>query len=453
MKKILIFGGVLLAIIALIVFNKMTSKKGVFNVYAEVKRGTFEIAVSNSGELIAEKSIDIKGPEIGQGDDHGPGQQQGNQQSRGAGGGGGGGNQARGGGGDMHAAELKIQDIVPEGTIVKAGDYIAQLDRSSYANTLKDELENLTTLQTNVEMKVLDTAVVLTNLRDDIKNQKYVVEQAGITLAQSKYEPPATIRQAEISLDRAKRSLEQKRKGYELKVAQNLSEINHQKQHLERGTRLVKDLQDYLAKFTITAPTDGMVIYKKERNGTKRKAGSNVNPFDRVIATLPDLSSMVSKVYVNEIEISKVKQGQKVVINVDAFPKKSYSGTVYTIANIGEVLPNSDAKMFEVQVKVDGSDPALRPTMTTGNKIIIKTFDNVVFIPSECVQAGTDSIPFVYEKNKTKQIVVLGASNEKHVIVEKGLEAGTTIYLVPPAEPDKFKLVGQDLVAFSKVRK
>jgi HlyD family secretion protein len=453
MKKILIFGGVLLAIIALIVFNKMTSKKGVFNVYAEVKRGTFEIAVSNSGELIAEKSIDIKGPEIGQGDDHGPGQQQGNQQSRGAGGGGGGGNQARGGGGDMHAAELKIQDIVPEGTIVKAGDYIAQLDRSSYANTLKDELENLTTLQTNVEMKVLDTAVVLTNLRDDIKNQKYVVEQAGITLAQSKYEPPATIRQAEISLDRAKRSLEQKRKGYELKVAQNLSEINHQKQHLERGTRLVKDLQDYLAKFTITAPSDGMVIYKKERNGTKRKAGSNVNPFDRVIATLPDLASMVSKVYVNEIEISKVKQGQKVVINVDAFPKKSYSGTVYTIANIGEVLPNSDAKMFEVQVKVDGSDPALRPTMTTGNKIIIKTFDNVVFIPSECVQAGTDSIPFVYEKNKTKQIVVLGASNEKHVIVEKGLEAGTTIYLVPPAEPEKFKLVGQDLVAFSKVRK
>jgi HlyD family secretion protein len=451
MKKILIFGGVLLAIIALIVFNKMTSKKGVFNVYAEVKRGTFEITVSNSGELMAEKSIDVKGPEIGGGDDHGPGQQ--GNQGRAPGGGGGGGNQARGGGGDMHAAELKIQDIVPEGTIVKAGDYIAQLDRSSYANTLKDELENLTTLQTNVEMKVLDTAVVLTNLRDDIKNQKYVVEQAGITLAQSKYEPPATIRQAEISLDRAKRSLEQKRKGYELKVAQNLSEINHQKQHLERGTRLVKDLQDYLAKFTITAPSDGMVIYKKERNGTKRKAGSNVNPFDRVIATLPDLASMVSKVYVNEIEISKVKQGQKVVINVDAFPKKSYSGTVYTIANIGEVLPNSDAKMFEVQVKVDGSDPALRPTMTTGNKIIIKTFDNVVFIPSECVQAGTDSIPFVYEKNKTKQIVVLGASNEKHVIVEKGLEAGTTIYLVPPAEPEKFKLVGQDLVAFSKVRK
>ena len=439
MKRVLIIGGIILAITALIVFNKMTSKRGVVNSWAEVKKGTFEVTVSNSGELMAERSIDIKGPEIGQSN---------NDQGRGPGGQG---NQMRGG--DMHAADLKIQDIIPEGTIVKEGDYIAQLDRSAYTNTLKDALDNLKVLQTNVDMKILDTAVVLTSLRDDIKNQRYVVEEADITLAQSKYEPPATIRQAEIALDKAKRSLEQLIKSYELRVAQNLSNINHEKMHLDKGTRLVSDLQDYLSKFTITAPASGMVIYKKDRNGTKRKAGSSINPFDRVIATLPDLSSMISKVYVNEIEISKVKQGQKVVINVDAFPKKTYSGLVSAIANIGEVLPNSDAKMFEVQVRVDGSDPDLRPTMTTGNKIIIKTFDNVVYVPSECVQTGADSIPFVYVKNKTKQIVVLGESNEKNVIVEKGLTAGTTIYLVPPEQAEKFRLVGQDLVADMKVHK
>ena len=129
----------------------------------------------------------------------------------------------------MHAMELKIQDIVPEGTVVNEGDYIAQLDRTSYANTLKDAQETLTTYKTNVEMKVLDTAVVLTNLRDDIKNQRYVVEEAGITLAQSKFEPPATIRQTEIALDKAQRNLQQLIKGYQLRIAQNLSEINHEK--------------------------------------------------------------------------------------------------------------------------------------------------------------------------------------------------------------------------------
>ena len=190
MKRAFIIIGIVVAIAALIVFNRMTSKNKTYNTFAEVKKGLFEITVTNTGELIAEKSVDIKGPEIPQNNERGPG----------------------GRGGFMYAMDLKIQDIVPEGTIVKEGEYIAQLDRTSYANTLKDALENLQTYQTNVEMKILDTAVVLNNLRDDIKNQKYVVEEAEITLAQSKYEPPAIIRQAKITLDKAKRSLEQRKK-------------------------------------------------------------------------------------------------------------------------------------------------------------------------------------------------------------------------------------------------
>ena len=436
MKRILITGGVLIAIIALIAFNKITSKNKVTNSFSEAKKGIFEITVTNSGELIAEKSIDIVGPTIGQGN-----QQQGGNQGR------------QGGGHDMRAMDLKIQDMVPEGTLVNQGDYVAQLDRSSYNNTLKDELTNLQTMTSQMEMKVLDTAVVLTNMRDDIKNQKYVVEEAEITLSQSKFEPPATIRKAETALDRAKRTLDQKKRSYQLSISQTLADINHQQSHLDREIQLVKDLQTFLTKFTITAPSSGMVIYKKERNGNKRKIGSNLNPFDMVIATLPDLSSMISKIYVNEIEISKVKIGQPVELKVDAFPSKAYTGKVIFIANIGEQLPNSDSKMFEVQIKIDGSDPDLRPTMTTGNKIIIHTFKDVISIPTECVQTGTDSVPFVYLKNNTKQIVLLGESNEKSIIVEKGIEAGVNIYAIQPQETEKFKLKGTELIPEIKAHK
>ena len=71
MKRILVIGAVLAAIIALIVFNKMTSKNKVNNSFTEVKKGLFEISVTNSGELIAERSIEIKGPELGMGMDRG----------------------------------------------------------------------------------------------------------------------------------------------------------------------------------------------------------------------------------------------------------------------------------------------------------------------------------------------------------------------------------------------
>ena len=190
-----------------------------------------------------------------------------------------------------------------------------------------------------------------------------------------------------------------------------------------------------------------MVIYKDEFNGTKRKAGSQVNPFDRVIATLPDLSTMISKTYVSEIEINKVEKGQKVTMTIDALPGKSFSGTVTNVANIGEQLGNSDAKMFEVLIKVEGISSELRPSMTTYNKIIIKSFDDVVYIPTECVHTGTDGIPFVYKKNKTRQIVVLGEMNEKNIIIKQGLESGTSLYLIAPDEASKFKLVGKDLIA------
>jgi hypothetical protein len=137
---------------------------------------------------------------------------------------------------------------------------------------------------------------------------------------------------------------------------------------------------------------------------------------------------------------------------VDAFPEKAYTGTVMSVANIGEQLPNADAKVFEVQIEVDGSDPILRPSMTTGNKIITKTISDVTYIALESVQAGVDSIPFVYMKNGTKQVVVLGESNENNVVVEQGLEPGIQFYLSTPANPESFKMVGLDLITVIKDR-
>ena len=417
MKRTLIITGIIVvvAIIALIVISKLTSKKEIANLYAQAEKGQFDIIVTTTGELQAENSTDINGPEF--------------TQTR-----------------NIRMMDIKIQDIIPEGTEVKKGDYVATLDRTSFDNTLKDEQDKLVTYQTNLEVKTLDTAVTLSNLRDNIKNLKYSVEEAAITLQQSKYEPPTTIRQAEISLDKAERSLDQSIKGYGLRFEQAKADMRTTLYNLNEQRRRVADLQKVLSGFIITAPSPGMVIYKRDRLGNKRKLGSSVSPWDNVVATLPDLSKMISKTYVNEIDVSKVKPGQKVSIIVDAFPERTYTGVVSSVANIGEQLPNADAKVFEVLIKVDGSDPILRPSMTSGNKIVTKTINDVTFIPLECVQAGADSIPFVYTKNKTRQIVVLGESNENNVVIEKGIEKGATVYLSTPTAPDKFKLTGEALI-------
>jgi len=411
---IITLGVVAFAVIALFVFNKLTSKKESDGLYAEAIKGDFEIAITASGEIMAENSVEIKAPEISMGR-------------------------------DFHASDLKIQDMVPEGTEVKEGDYIATLDKTQFDNMLKDERERLSTFRNNLEMKKLDTAVTLTALRDGLRNQKHTVEEAEITLRNSKFEPPTTIRQAEINFDRQKRLLEQKEKGYKLRVAKAKRDIATQTMWCNRIDRRVASLEEVLAGFIIKAPSPGMVVYKRDHHGAKIKTGSSINAFDRTVATLPDLSSLLSKIYVSEVEISRVKQGLDVDVRIDAFPDKQYKGKVYTVANIGEQLENSETKVFEVMVKLDRPDPLLRPSMTTTNKVIINTFKDVISIPTECIHAEADGMPFVYTKNKTKQFVVTGESNEKNIIIEHGLKPRQLVYTIQPENADEFKTEGEDL--------
>jgi len=156
--------------------------------------------------------------------------------------------------------------------------------------------------------------------------------------------------------------------------------------------------------------------------------------------------------YVNEIDISKLTKGQKVRIGVDAFPEKKFTGEVFEVANIGQQLPNTDAKVFEVRIELNERDTVLRPSMTTSNMVITQVLDSVLFIPLEAVHAN-DSLTYVYTRDGKKQVVVLGESNENHIIVEMGLNKGDKLYLSMPGDPESFKYAGLELIEEIQRRK
>lgn len=414
-----IFTGLIVGLLAvgMIVFAKLISGSDKENKYfTEARKGDLEITVAGTGELITEKAVDIRGPAIVR--DY-----------------------------RFRLGSIKITDLVPEGTMVKKGDYIATLDKTAFDNKLKDERIELMNLEADLERKILDTAVVLQAFRDDIINQKYAVSEASIKVEQSKYEPPATIRLAELDLGRSERMLDQKIRSYRLRRAQITKEIQNHQYYIRRQIREVKEYEDVIDGLTVNSPGDGMVIYRKDRMGAKIKTGSSLWPYDLVVATLPDLSVMLSKIYVSEIEIGKVREGLPVEITVDAFTDRTFRGKVESVARIGELLPNSDSRVFEVQIKLDDSDPALRPLMTTNNRIIINTFRNVIFVPVESLHAGADNIPFVYTKDGTRQIVIPGDSDGKNVIIEQGLAEGTPVWLSVPENAGKFSIEGRELIA------
>jgi HlyD family secretion protein len=417
MKRSVIITSVVIGamVLGIIIYALAGEKDNIAMLEVPVTRGNFEVLVTVTGELQAERSEQITGPQ--------------ELRSR-----------------NLRIGNIRIQDLIPEGTVVDSGDYVALLDRSESDNALKDMEDALDRAEAQYTRTQLDTTITLSNLRDELINLEYNLEERNLTLEQSRFEPPATIRQAEISLDRSERALEQAKQNYQLRIKQAHEDMNEASINLSQQRRRYQEMLDVLDKFTIRAPKSGMVIYHREWNGQRRTVGSNISPWDLTVATLPDLSSMLSRTYVNEIDVSKIQAGQEVRIGVDAFPERQYSGIITRVANVGEQMPNTDAKVFEVLIKVREYDPILRPAMTTSNIIVTKTFDDVLYVPLEAININ-DSIPYVYKRGGTRQIVVLGGSNDNHVVVEQGLEENDRVYLTVPENPDRYRLAGEELIA------
>jgi HlyD family secretion protein len=401
-------------ITGLILYSVLSGKEKDLVLETKVEFGQFEISVMVTGELQAAREIEIQAPAT--------------LRSR-----------------NLRIRSVMIQDLIPEGTVVDSGDWVASLDRSDADNTLKDIMDDLEQSESSYTRTKLDTTMQLRELRDQLINLRFGMEEAEITLEQSQYEPPATIRQAEISLEKATRSFEQAEQNYSLKVRQAQASMRESEIEMAKDQRRKVEMEEALSQFDIVAPAGGMVIYKKDWDGEKRTVGTEINTWDLTVATLPDMSSMISKTYVNEIDISRLSRGQLVRVGVDAFPEKKFNGRVVEVANIGQQLPNTDAKVLEVRIELREKDTILRPSMTTSNEIITQVLDSVLYVPLEAVHAN-DSLTFVYTIDRRKEIVVLGPSNENYIVVEQGLKKGERLYLSMPADEETFKYAGLELM-------
>lgn len=405
-KNLLIAGGVVVGLVILYFAIGSTQSDERGDILVQANKGLFQINVTTTGELEAKNSVKIMGPT---------------------------------GLRSFRIWNVNIQKIIEEGTVVKKGDFVASLDPSELVNKMKDgettlEQENSKYIQTQ-----LDTTLQMREARDELVNLKYGVEEKEIKLDQSQYEPPATIKQAEIDLDKAKRAYEQATENYKIKHLQNIAKMREVAALLTKAQRELEAMNTLMAKFTITAPEDGMLIYRKGWDGKPIKEGSQVSAWDPVVATLPDLSVMMSRTYVNEVDVRKIKAGQLVEIGLDAFPEKRLKGEVINVANVGEQRPNSDAKVFQVNVQVHGTDALLRPAMTTSNSIIALSMIDAIFIPLECLHNEGDTITYVYKKEglKTvKQEVQVGETNTDEAVIIAGINELDKIHLSIPSGMD-----------------
>lgn len=401
-KKLLIPGIIIVLVSAFWLLTKSSSSESV-ELFTSPTVGEFVVDVTTTGELRAKNSTEIKGPQ---------------------------------GVREFRVNNIRIQKLVPEGSIVKKGDFVAELDRSEIMGKLQDAQLDLQSAESQVTQAQLDSTLELSQARDNLINLEFALEERQIALDQSKYESPAVQRQAEIDLDKARRQLAQETKNYQTKVRQAEAKLREVETERTKKQNEITKINELMSQFTVFAPDQGMVIYRKSWNGTKITEGEQISAWDPTVAELPDFTIMESITYINEVDIQKVDIGQEVTIGLDAVPDKMLSGVVTSVANIGEQRKNYDSKVFEVTIVINESDSLLRPAMTTSNRVIINEIKEALHIPLEAVHA-IDSVSYVFLKDglsPVMQQVELGLMNENSVIIQRGITQEDQLYLTIPED-------------------
>jgi len=378
-------------------------------VLATVKEGAFHVTVTTTGELRARKFVQVTGPANAQ---------------------------------QAQVYQTKIASIVPEGQLVKEGDVIAELDRSPAAAKLADVTLNFQKAQAQHTSAQLDSALNLATAREDIRTAEYTLEEKKLAKEQAQYEAPTIKRQAEIDYEKAQRAFDQSKVSYQTKLKQAVAKMAEVSADRDRQANQLKIIQDVMASFVIKAPAPGMVIYVREWSGKKKGVGSQWQPWDPTVATLPDLTQMESDTYINEVDVRKIAVGQKVAVALDADPTKKLAGTVTSVANVGEQRPNQDSKVFEVKIIIAQADTTLRPGMTTSNAIETASLPHVLSVPLEAVTSD-GGLSFVYKRDGNhvvKQQIDPGVMNDNEIVVRRGLAKGDKVLLVPPADRATLKV-------------
>lgn len=380
-----------------------------------------------------------------------------------------------------------ILDVLPEGTIVNAGEVVITLDASvledladkqrilvSTRESLLSQADNTLKAAKIAKTEYLEGLFVSQEMQ--LESDLFIAErakataEAGVESAKALYEKAiASGQQVELAYsaladatnkhDSVQTSLTTlrtltKQKELTLLEAAIDSADAIAKEHrrgLQLEQRRLKQLEAQIEKCTIVAPTSGQVVYANEpdayRTGTNSpfvvEPGAQVR--DRqVIIWLPNPADMQIKVDVTEARITLVRQGMPVSIRLDAFDDEIVSGEVVKVNLFPEPSSyyGSRVNKYAVTIKIKDPSPLLRIGMTAETWIHVEQAPEALQVPVQALaesQGHYFSLVKEGDSYETREVAV-SSINEEVATVQSGLEEGDEVVINPRSVGDLFEI-------------
>lgn len=273
----------------------------------------------------------------------------------------------------------------------------------------------------------------------------------------------AAVELAQLMLDRRKQALAD-RAVAQVEVETALNDLKTRKINLDQAKESLSVAEDQLRYSRVISPIDGTVIQRNIRVGETVVPGTMATFDERSLMVVADMSKLIAKADLNQIDVAKVKLDQAVSLTLDALPGKTFKARVTKIAPASILPKGKDVEVFPVEATLDpGILSDIRPGMTADIKIHVETKKDVLKLPIEAVikekgqtfvnaiaageasggsSLGSGMGAGMGKKGpSTKRVdVQVGARNDREQEITTGVKEGDEVLIRPPsAEANEFK--------------
>ncbi|MBI4400912.1 MAG: efflux RND transporter periplasmic adaptor subunit [Nitrospirae bacterium] len=188
-------------------------------------------------------------------------------------------------------------------------------------------------------------------------------------------------------------------------------------------------LSDQPEEFLVLSPSAGTIIELKVHPGEIITSGTATVGGGTVLMSLADLTRMVVKAKINEVNIGRVSIGQPVEVRLDALPGHGFHGTVTAITPRGEKV--NGIVTYQVRIEIDNKDQTLRPLMTANVDILTDVLKDVITIPLEALRTehGDDMVYVMVNGGRLARKVRVGLRTESLAVIVHGLQEGDTVVI------------------------
>jgi multidrug efflux pump subunit AcrA (membrane-fusion protein) len=344
------------------------------------------------------------------------------------------------------AGELLIVELVKTGTVVEAGDPIATFNPIVLRQQIEDKRSEVRQAEAEIERTRAAGRIQAEQNQTQLLRAKYDIERAKLGLGDEKFMARLDYERARLDLVNAEqrsKEIEKRAEAGRLSVEADVASRGRQREKVQDE---LERLEQSLAAMAVVAPAAGTVNIMMGRGGGPNQPPTEFRTGDRiwagaVLAELPDLSSAFVRAQLDEDSRGRLRIDQPAVVKLEAIPDRELRATVSDISLLARVDFRSSfppPRNFDLKVRIDETDPRLRPGMTATARIEVDRLKQTLLVPAAAV-FDIDGRSVVYQLKGSTYVetpIVVARRSREQVAVAGGLAEGDRVATARP--PDAY---------------